>query len=81
MLCAMATNTTPNPFKKTQGKTSQLTLTLQPDQKEIIEELGAHLGIKTNTGVALEALALLYDKYRSKLGKPSSTETETPTVK
>lgn len=60
---------TTNPFKKSVSKPSTLTITLQDEQRKIVEALGQHLGIKTNSGVALEALAVLYDKHRRQLEK------------
>jgi len=75
MLSPMAT-TPINPFKKSTEKNSLLSVTLTPDQRHIVEQLATYLDIKTNAGVALEGLAVLYDKHRRQLDK---TPTDQPT--
>ena len=67
-----------NPFKKSTEKNSLLSITITPEQRKIIEQLGAHLDIKTNAGVALEGLAVLYEKHRRQLDKTAADTTETP---
>lgn len=67
----MAT-TTANPFKKDPAKTSLLTTTITGEQRAIVEQLAAYLDIKTNSGVVLEALAVLYDKHKRQLAGPAA---------
>lgn len=73
----MAINQT-NPFKKVTGKPSLLSITLQPEQREMVESLRDHLGLKTNASVAMEALALLYDKHRRQLGSGTPSPSAEP---
>lgn len=67
--------TTANPFRKETAKPSTISIQVTADQRAIIEELGAHLEIKTNTGVVMEALAVLHEKYKRQLTKPAAGET------
>lgn len=62
----MATSTA-NPFEKSTEKNSLLSITLTPEQRQIVEALREHLGLKTNAAVALAGLAALYDKHKRQL--------------
>ncbi len=61
------TTTANNPFLKSTEKNSLLSVTLTPEQRSVLEALGAHLGIRTNSGVALQALAEMYEKYKRQM--------------
>ena len=71
----MATTPT-NPFKKSEAKSSLLSVTLQADQRQLVEALRDHLGLKSNAAVVMEGLAALYDKHRRQLdaGAPAQAE-------
>lgn len=66
-----------NPFQKNAVKPTQVTVSLSGDQREIVEALGALLGIKTNTGVVMEGLAALYEKNKRQLAKTPGAEPST----
>jgi hypothetical protein len=65
----MLSMSTVNPFKKTTEKPTQVTISLAPEQRKIVEQLRDHLGVKTNTAVLMEGLAVLYDANRRQLAK------------
>lgn len=67
----MATTTQPNPFAKSTEKNSLLSVTLTPEQRQVVEALRDHLGLKTNSAVALLALADLYEKNKRQLQAPA----------
>lgn len=67
----MAT-TTQNPFAKSTEKNSLLSVTLTPEQRQVVEALRDHLELKTNTAVVLQGLADLYEKHKRQLTKTTA---------
>jgi len=67
----MATTST-NPFQKATEKNSLLSVTLTPEQRQVVEALRDHLGLKTNTAVVLTGLATLYEKHKRQLGSAAA---------
>jgi hypothetical protein len=59
-----------NPFEKSPDKNSQLTVTLTAQQRQVVEALRDHLGLRTNTAVAVAGLSALYEKHKRQLTLP-----------
>lgn len=61
-----------NPFQKAQDKPTQVAVSLSGEQREIVEALRNHLGLRSNSAVVMEGLALLYDRNRRQIDKAAA---------
>lgn len=61
-----------NPFQKAQDKPTQVAVSLNTEQREIVEALRQHLQLRSNSAVIMEGLALLYERNRRQIAKEAA---------